>query len=129
MSESPLPKELLSAFDSTIMLINELTLEAATLKDRFGDRSKLYQAKVTQIATLRTFYKETSEYIKKALALNKDLTIHCMGADLLLMQKMHGLSYRDAAAVLGFKFSEEHLKTHEEVDAIIKEVTKPVANE
>jgi hypothetical protein len=128
MEKNPIPEELRRSFDDTVFLINKLTEEAADLLTKFGNKSKLYKEKAAQVETLRKMYKGTTEYIEHLIKINTEIAVARMGLEIMLMQHQHALSFKQAAEVLGYKFSDKFIKIQEEVDALIAKVTKPVSN-
>jgi hypothetical protein len=128
MEKNPIPEELRRSFDDTVLLVSKLTDEAAGLLQKFGERSKLYKEKVAQVETLRKMYKGTTEYIEHLIKVNTSIGAARIGLEIMLMQHQHALSFKQAADVLGYKFSDEFIKVQDEVDAIIAKATKPVSN-
>lgn len=126
MEKNPIPADLRKSLDDTVLLITKLTDEAADLLQKFGNKSKLYKEKLAQVETLRKMYKGTTEYIEHLIKCNAEIGVNMIGLELMLMQNLHGVSFRQAAEILGYKFSEEFLKIQEGVDELIAKVTKPV---
>lgn len=129
MEKNPIPEDLRRSFDNTVLLINELTAEAADLLIKFGERSKLYKQKRAQVETLTKMYKGTTDYIEHLIKVNTEVACARIGLEIMLTQNQHALSFRQAADLLGYKFSEAFIKSQEEVDAIIAQLTKPVNHE
>lgn len=126
MEKNPIPDELRRSFDNVVLLIAKMTDEAADLRTKYGERSKIYRERVDQIHTLKAFYKGSSEYIEYLLHTMGKIGSEVIAADIYIMQRDHALGFRQACEVLGYKFSEEHIIKMDIVDNIIAEVTKPV---
>jgi hypothetical protein len=121
--EHPLPEEVRKSFDKTVMVIQEMTAEAATLKEKFGDRSKLFIVKRDQINSLTEFYNTITKYIETLHRHNTHLGVRLMGAEIHLAQELYGLTFVKAAEHLGYTgFSPEFIRMQEEADVIIKDL-------
>lgn len=123
----PIPEGVLRAFDSAVLILSELTDEAAELKQKFGERSKLVERKIKQVEGLKSFYSTVQKFVEEIVQKNIDLGVSLVGAEVMLMQKLHGLSFRDAAKVLDLKFSEEFLQAQDDIDKVIKDATQPLS--
>jgi hypothetical protein len=122
----PIPEEVVRSFDAVVIALNEMTQEAADIKQKFGDRSKLLEKKIAHINAVRSLYNEAKSYIEDLIKKNSHLGIKMIGTEILLLQLQTGMKFGDAAKVLGYQFSKEHIEAQEKLDDLLKEVTKPV---
>jgi hypothetical protein len=119
----PLPEDLRKSYDATVLLINDLTAEAASLKEKFGDRSKLFQSKLAQIETIKSLYNGTANYIDKVTRHNTHLGVKLMGVEIQLAQIAFDMTFVEAMRYHGYPtdgLSPEFIKMHEEADELIR---------
>lgn len=124
MEKSPVPKEITRSFDNAALTITRMKEDAAALAIKFGTSSKIYKERLTQVETLAHFHSAAGKYIEHLITFNIKLGAECIAMDLSLMQEQHALSFRQAAEILGYKFSEEYLIKMELVDTIINDIRK-----
>lgn len=122
MKASPIPGDVLRAFDSAVLLINDLTAEAVRIKEKYGAESKLLKTKLAQIETIRELYNKAKAFIELALDHNKRLGVECMGLNLQLTQELYACTFSQAAKILGLNFSDDFIKAHDDIDGIIEKL-------
>jgi hypothetical protein len=65
-------KELQEAFEHALLVINEMIDDAARLREKFGDSSKLFADRVDQINAFKNLYRITAAYVNAEQDANED---------------------------------------------------------
>ena len=120
VEKNSIPESVSRSFDKIVILLNDLAAEAVSIKEKFGDRSKLYQTKLAQIETIKLFYNTTKKFIEGQAERETYLKAEVIGLQVHLTQELYGMTFNQAAEVLGFKFSPEFTALQDEVDKIIQ---------
>ena len=115
-----IPENVSRSFDKIVILLNDLAAEAVSIKEKFGDRSKLYQTKLAQIETIKLFYNTTKKFIEGQAEREKYLKAEVIGLQIHLTQELYSMTFRQAAEVLELNFSPEFVAAQDEIDKIIK---------